>query len=262
MGASMVFEFSFLAMEVRLMRVGNTTAWAVALVLSLALSGPAAVAGPVGLIDDFSGDLSAYTNTKILDANGGGSNTYTWQITNQTLEIATSVFDGIEQSALTRTDYTLDIGEELQADYSGANLNSQDIGLYVGSVTPTMGVRADYVNIYVRNNGQLFSRGFNGSTELPLSGGGTPTVDTLFIAHTGDGAFDLGYYEGGTRNILATRTGLSGITGGAIGFYSDVRAAGVRGNLDNLRIVPEPACCLLGLLGFICIGLSRSRAVR
>jgi len=244
------------------MRLGITTPWVAALVMSLALGGSAVVAGPIGLIDDFSGDLSAYTSTRILDANGGGSNTYAWQISGETLEIATTSYDGIEQTALTRTDYSLDVGEELQADYSGNNLDSQDIGLYVGSGTPTMDVRADYVNVYIRNNGQVFSRGFNGSSELSLSGGGTPALDTLFIAHTGAGEFELGYYEAGTRNVLTTRTGLNGITGGAIGFYSDVRAAGVRGNLDNLRIVPEPACCLLVTLGLFGVGLFRSRAVR
>ena len=39
-----------------------------------------AVAAHAVIIDDFSGDLSNYTSTVILDANGGASNTAAWQI--------------------------------------------------------------------------------------------------------------------------------------------------------------------------------------
>jgi hypothetical protein len=224
------------------------------------VGGSAAFAGPLGLVDDFSGNLSAWTATRILDANGGGSNTYTWQITGGSVEIATSAFDGIEQTALTRTDFTLGIGEELQADYSHTNLNTQDIGLYVGAGTPTPDVRANYVNVYVRNNGQLFSRGFNGTTELSLGGGSTPaSISSLFITRTAADSYELGFYDGSLiRNIVSTRTGLSGVTGGAIGLYSDVRQAGVRGNLDNVRIVPEPGSIALLGLGAI-LGMRRRR---
>jgi hypothetical protein len=217
------------------------------------------MAGPIGLVDNFSGTLGAWTNTRILDANGGGSNSYTWQITGGAVEIATTTFDGIEQTALTRTDFTLGIGEELRADYAHTNLGSQDIGLYVGAGHPTAGVRADYVNVYVRNNGQLFSRGFNGTTELGLAGGSTPaSVSSLFIARTAADAYQLGYYDAGNvRNIVTTRTGLTGVTGGAIGLYSDVRAVGVRGNIDNVRIavIPEPVSGALaaGALGALAL---------
>ncbi len=219
----------------------TTLAWAATWLAASALGGSGAMAGPIGLVDDFSGNLSAWTATRILDANGGGSNAYAWQITGGSVEIATTAFDGIEQTALTRTDFTLGIGEELRADYSHANLGSQDIGLYVGAGHPTMDVRRDYVNIYVRNNGALFSRGFNGTSELGLAGGSSPNVNTLFIARTAADAYDLGWYDAGVRNVLVSRTGVSGVTGGAVGLYSDVRAVGVRGNLDNVRIVPEPA---------------------
>jgi hypothetical protein len=239
------------------MTTGSTT-WMTALLLSLALGSSTAVAGPIGLVDNFSGDLSAWTATRILKATpAAANNVYTWQITGGAVEISTTTFGGIEQTALTRTDFTLGIGEELRADYSHSDLGSQDIGLYVGAGTPTMDVRQNYVNVYVRNNGQLFSRGFNGTTELGLLSGGTPAnISTLFIARTAADAYELGYYDGAVRNIVATRTGVAGVTGGAIGLYSDVRAVGVRGDLDNLRIVvPEPAsiAMLIGSLGLLAI---------
>jgi hypothetical protein len=203
------------------------------------------------LIDDFSGNLSAYTATRILKATPAApDNAYAWQIAGGSLQINTTTYGGIEQYALTRTDLTLGVGSELSATYSGLNLNSQDIGLYVGDSTPTPGVREDYVAIYMRNNGQLFSRGFNGTTELSLAGGGSPVALSLFVARTGVNTFDLGYYDAGGRNVLASRTMTSATIGDAIGFYADVRGAGTRGVMDNLTItaIPEPtAATLLGI---------------
>jgi hypothetical protein len=203
------------------------------------------------LIDDFSGDLSAYTATRILKATPAASdNVYAWQTTGGALQITTTTYGGIEQYALTRTDFTLGVGYELTSTYNHLNLDSQDIGLYVGAGTPTPGVRADYVAIYMRNNGQLFSRGFNGTSELSLAGGGSPTIQSMFVARTGLNTFELGYYGGGGRNILTTRTMTSSTIGDAIGFYADVRGAGTRGVMDNLTIaaIPEPtSAALLGL---------------
>jgi hypothetical protein len=118
----------------------TTLAWA-ALVAAASLGGSAATAAPLGLVDDFSGNLSAWTNTRILDANAGGSNVYSWQITGGSVEIATTTFEGIEQTALTRTDFTLGVGEELRGSYSPTNIGSQDIGLYVGAGHPTQQLR-------------------------------------------------------------------------------------------------------------------------
>lgn len=221
--------------------------------IALALSVGLANAGPIGLVDDFSGSLAAYNATRILKATPAAANNVSqWEIDGGSLRVNTSVYGGIEQYALTRTDVTLAVGEELQADYLGGNLGSQDIGLYVGAGHPTPDVRANYVNIYVRSNGQLFSRGFNGATEFPLGGGSTPAnLASLFIKRTATDVFELGYYDtDDVRSIVSTRTIASGNAAGigsAIGFYADVRAAGLRGNMDNLRIVPEPAAGLLAL---------------
>lgn len=189
------------------------------------------------LLDDFSGDLSPYTDVRILDNNGGGSNAYVWEIADGALQINTSSYDGIEQSTLTRNDVTLEVGKEIRADYRHDQTSAQDIGLYAGAGTPAANVRSDFVNIYMRNDGVLYSRGFNGTTELGLVSGGAVDPDSLFIARTGTNTFELGYYNGESRVVLATRTMSNTTIGSALGFYSDVRAAGTRGSLDNLWLL-------------------------
>jgi hypothetical protein len=212
----------------------------------------AAAVAQAQLIDDFSGNLSAYTATRILNnGNHSPANTYSWEIDNGALRINTTAYVGIEQFALTRTDFTLGVGTELTASYSHLNLGSQDIGIYVGAGAPTADVRADYLNVYVRNTGQMFSRGFNGASELALAGGSTPAnISSLFIARTALNTYEVGFYDGATRNLLATRTMSNATIGNAIGFYADVRAVGIRGTMDNLTLtaIPEPtAAALLGL---------------
>jgi len=206
------------------------------------------------LVDDFSGDLSAWTTTRILN-NGSHTpvNTSAFVINGGALQFETTAYIGIEQFALTRTDFSLGVGTELTADFTAAYTGTQDIGLYVGAGTPTQDVRANYVSIYMRNNGQIFSRGFNGTTEFGLAGGGTPTVTQLFVARIAPTVFELGYYDAVGRNILTTRTITSGApVGSSIGVYTDVRSAGLVGSLDNLSI-PEPSSA--ALLGFGLLGL-------
>lgn len=202
------------------------------------------------LIDDFSGDLSAYTDTVILDANGGGSNVSAWQIVNGTLQLSTTTYDGIEQHAFIISGVSLGVGQELQADVIVGATGTQDIGLYVGGTTPQTGIRRDYIAMYRRNNGQLFSRGFDGTTEYPLAGNWTNSIpiDTLFIARVAQNTFEAGWYYNGVRTVLVTRSPNYANAATVIGFYADVRGVGVVGSLDNLRIVPEPATmALLGL---------------
>lgn len=200
------------------------------------------------LIDDFSGDLSAYTSTVILDANGGGANTTAWQIGGAGLEYDTSSYDGIEQTAYIYDGLALAVGQEVQAviDHNGA---SQDLGLYVGGTTPAAGTREDYVAVYARGNGEVFSRGFDGTSEYGLSGGGTPAYESLFIARTDVNTYEAGYYEAGVRNVLATRTPSFANEGDVVGFYSDVRAAGVLGSVVSWSVVPEPAS-----IAVLCVG--------
>lgn len=203
------------------------------------------------LIDDFSdGTLTEYTSTVILDANGGGSNTAAWQVTGGALQLNTTAYDGIEQYAFIYDGLSLNVGQEVQVDASIAG--NQDLGLYVGGTTPVTGVRADYVAVYARGNGQVFSRGFDGASEYGLTGGGTPAYDSLFIARTDVNTYEAGYYEAGVRNIITTRNPSFANDADVVGFYADVRGAGVLGSVDNLRVVPEPSSiALLGLAGML-----------
>lgn len=210
------------------------------------------VAAQAVLVDDFSGDLSGWTSTVILDNNGGAANTAAWQISDGTLQLNTTAYDGIQQYAFIKSGVSLGIGEELQVDVIVGATGSQDIGLYVGGTSPVTGVRQDYVAMYRRSNGELFSRGFDGTGEYTLAGNWDDNIPItkLFIARTAENTFEAGWYNGAVRNIMATRTPATANSADVIGIYSDVRGAGIVGSVDNLTIIPEPATMvLLGLGG-------------
>ncbi len=194
----------------------------------------AAFASPL-LLDDFSGDLSAYTSTRILDANGGAHNTATWEISGGALQLNTSSYDGIEQYAFIRSGLSLAVEEEIQADFSVSG--NQDLGLYVGGTTPATDVRQDYVAVYVRNDGSVYSRGFDGTSEYGLVGAGSPTFDKLFIKRTAINTYEAGYYDGTNRSVIVTRTPSTPNDGDVVGFYADVRAAGILASADNFTLL-------------------------
>lgn len=233
--------------------------------LLMLAAGVATQSAKAVVIDDYSGDLSNYTATVLLDVNGGASNTFAYEISGGALQLTTSAYDDIEQSAFIFNGLSLLVGEELQVDFA-ANGGSQDLGLYVGGSTPVAGVRANYLSVFARmTNGQgasiapnVLSGGFTdislGTTGFPVD----PGVDKLFIARDGVNDYELGYYFGGVRTIVADRDGIAGNNGSVVGFYADVRAAGTAGTLDNLVIVPEPGTVtLLGLCAIA--GLHRTR---
>ena len=210
----------------------------------------AATAASAVVIDDFgTPGLPEYTRTVILDANGGASNVAAFSDANGFLEYNTTTYDGIEQAALIRNGLTLGVGEELQADF--AVTGSQDLGLYVGGTTPTTGVRNDYVAVYARGTDtRLFSRGFDGTSELPLSTTAADVpYDSLFIARTDVNTYELGYYDGDVRNIIVTRMPTTANDGDVVGFYTDVRLGGTLASADNLSIVPIPEPASMALLG-------------
>jgi len=191
----------------------------------------------VKLIDDYEGTLSNFTDKVILDNGGTTTNTYAWETSGGTLQITTTVYDAIEQYALV-TNLTLPVGQQLVCDYIALNLGSQDIGLFVGDGIPpgTPTARSNYVTVYVRADGNIYTRGFDGATEYGLVGGGIPSaIDYLFIDRIASNVFQTGFYNAGVRTILATRTNTVGGVGSSVGVYADVRAVGTRGSIDNLR---------------------------
>jgi hypothetical protein len=219
-----------------------------------------ASASHAAVIDDFSGAFSASTVVVLDNSNTSVQNTASFSTSGGVLTYTTTTFDAIQQTLSTYSGQSLTVGQELQLSITSGGVasgGSQDIGIFVGGVSPTFNVRSTYVNIYVRANGQLYSRGFNGSTELALSGGTAIVLDSIFIARTATNDYELGYYVGSTRTVLTTRTGLTNNDASYLGIYTDVRAVGTLRSVDNLTIIPEPSAALLGGLG--ALGLLRRR---
>jgi hypothetical protein len=237
----------------------------------LALAGTAQAALTT-VLDDFSGSLSNWNTTVILNNSTAPFNTAALAINSGQLSFSTSSYDGIEQAAHIFNNRSLAIGEELQLDLSSDILGSQDIGLYVG-ITPTAvtgagSARASYVAIYKRFDEEVFSRGFAGTTEYALARTNSANATTtLFIARTAADTFEAGYYSAvdATRTVLTTRTDATN-TAVAIGIYTDVRAAGTLSGVDNFRIydaaaVPEPSS-FAALAGLVGLGFAATRRRR
>jgi len=207
-----------------------------------------AAAAPIGLIDAFDdADLSDYTLTKILDQ--GSADNVVFSSPAGLLEATSVGADGAEQVLLlNNTGVSLDVGEELQIDNAITAATGNDLGLAVGA-TPTAGVRENYLFISFRSATQLNTRGFLGASEIGQVQAFGVNADTLFIARTAADTFELGYYDGASRNIVRTETGADPSIGDNVGFYADLRADGASfSGLDNLRIVPEPTAALLAAL--------------
>ena len=195
------------------------------------------------VIDDFqTNDLANYTSTVILQ---NGVNTASWQMGSGALTYTTTSYSNVNQVALIRNGLTLAVGEELQAPVN-RNSGTQDLGLYVGGVQPVTGTRSTYVSVYGRDANQVYSRGFNGTTELPLAGTtGAAGWDTLFITRTALNDYELGYYAGPTRTVLTTRTGMTNNDATYVGVYADIRSAATLGTMTSISVVPEPTTASL-----------------
>lgn len=231
----------------------------------------------VTIIDDFSGDLAPYTVTTILDTDApGGANTSALEILGGQITFNTTAFQSIEQIAITRSDFTLEIGDELQLDVvrgldaDRALRGDQDFGLYVGGSTPTLATvsdndaRANFITVFQRDGQQdvqtaLFNDDFTGGNTDDFNA--NTAYDTLFIARTGADTYEAGLYDGTDRQVLRSEVTIAtDAAGPTIGFYADVRGVDVlQSGYDNLTIVsvPEPSTTLLGALS--ALGLMRRR---
>jgi hypothetical protein len=213
----------------------------------------ASLAGVIS--DDFSGGLGSWSSTVMLDNGGSTTNTYDWQVNGGgQLELNTTAYDNVEQSAYIRSGASLEIGEEAQVTMSVPISGNRNFGLYVGGTAPAPGVRQDYITVYGESGSStVSSRGFDGTTEYNNPNIDDTSADTLFIARTADNTYEVGFYEGETRTVVTTRTPATANSADYVGIYADVRAAGTVGAIDSFQIIPEPAT--LGLLGIFGGGL-------
>lgn len=241
------------------------TTWTVAgaLLVSLASS-----ASDAGVIDDFNTPgLGEYNLYKILDQNAGTSD-ISFSDAAGNLSATSVGTSGAEQVMLLRSDFSLNVGQELQVDgpITDSGTGTEDLGLAVGQTPTSLGNPAagstrnlaDYAFISFRNPTQLNTRGFVNNAEIGQVQSFGVTADKLFIARLANNDMQLGYYTGDTRTVVRTITPTNLGIYDNVGFYSDLRAdAATLAGLDNLQIIPEPASLLL--LGISACGLIVSR---
>lgn len=213
---------------------------------------PSTVASSVTLVDDFSdASLSAYTQTKVLDQAGsdGGTSKVNFFVQNGLLGSFKFSGTDAEQVLLLRDDAPLLVGQELLVTPNITITGSQDLGIVVAATetpdglgNPQVGsTRSDIITLYLRN-GQtnLYTRGFDGTTEFGLVSGTFTGIDDLFIARAALDTFEVGCYDNGLRRVLTTRTVGNTAIGAAVGFFTDMRNAATILGMDNLRIVEPP----------------------
>jgi len=232
----------------------------IGVLLLVCLMSVAAQAG-LGLVDDFSGDLSAYTLSRVNDGNGEAN--VLFSNVGGDLRVSYSGANKHEQVLFLRDDYTLGVGEMLLATIAHMGDGwDRDLGIAVGySETPpalavgeSADVRTSYVEVSFRSNNQVMTYARDGATNLASGQVFPGIVDVLYIMRTGDRDFALGYINDGVKTLVKSYTITTDpLLGAAIGFYADVRVAisGSPVGLDNLQIVPEPATMLLLGIGSV-----------
>lgn len=222
------------------------------------VSGTLAVRGnaSITIVDDFNTPgLGEYTFSKVLDQ--GTATNVSFFDTAGTIDVVSTGADGAEQTLLLRGDFTLQQGEELQLD-APTVFNDRDLGIAIGEAHGDLGngssgdnrSTADYLFMAWRNLGQLNSRGFNGNAEVPLQQAFGVNAETLFIARLADDTIELGWYEGGVRNVSWSAAPTTTDIFDNVGFYADVRADGNGfSGADDLRIVSGEADSVLNIEG-------------
>ena len=204
---------------------------------------PSTDIGEESLIDDFSGNLSNWTSTVILDAENSGSNTAAFEINdNEQLELVTTSYNGIEQYAFIYDGLSLSEGEEVRLDVAIPAVGNRNLGLYVGGTAPVTGVfgtetRRDYIAVYSGTNNRIATRGFDGANEYNNVELIALGASSIFIARTTASRFEVGFYTvEDDRIVIATRNPEFANAATFVGLYADARAQGTLGTADNFRI--------------------------
>ena len=198
--------------------------------------------GEVNIVDDFSDDLSNWTNTLILDAQNVGTNTSAFEINNnRQLELETTNFNGVEQYAFIYDGLSLGVGEEVRLDVPVPISGNRNLGLYVGGTAPVPGVlgfdtRRDYIAVYSGTNNRIATRGFDGTNEYNNIEATATNASTVFIAQSFANTFEVGFYRDGVRTVTAVRTPAFPNAASFVGIYADARQQGTIGTADNFRI--------------------------
>ncbi len=242
----------------------TTLALATAALLAAAVAGSPAVAGPIGIIDDFSvNSAGSYTRSLILDQNATDNSVL--DVAGGVLRVTKDSGTEAEQNVYLRNDFSLAVGETLRANVSAAAVSgNQDLGIAIANtVDPadavwtsgTADVRKGVLYSYVKGGAAQVRTDAYSSTGAALgnttAGVAVNTVTGLFIKRTGSLGFDAGYSTSSGDVLVKSYVVDDANFGNALGFYSDMRAVATFGSLDNLRIVPEPATWLLGMLSMI-----------
>jgi len=245
------------------------------LIMSACLMGMIAQAQ---LIDDFSvAGLGQYAQTAVLDNGVAEANVSFSDATGALVGSYGGTVNQPEQVLFLRSDFNLAVGSMLLVDAVFLTQTSQmDFGIAVSATgSPLAASLADtdtrdlfnWAAVYVRpsQNAVRSTSSINGAV---VTGTGVLTIDEtlvsqLFIERNTSTDFTLGYYDTRANRIVSRTVSFTATdVGTAIGFYTDLRAAGGSlGSLDNLRIatIPEPASGALLGVGTLAVVLARRR---
>ena len=223
------------------------------------------------VVDDFSGDLSAYAKSVVL-TNSGDDEAMSLAMTNFTtsngeLNLASWVSNSkAYQTVFLRDDYSLGVGQRLQVDLTGLDLSLDtfEIGLCVaGQKSYTFGEpRQNYFTcgLYDTNiSDDCSARSviFDGTTQSePGRTALRSTTTGFYIDRLTETTYASGFLstDGAERTIT-----VSEYSGGAnaVGFYVDTRrVAASLAAFDNLEIVDAPTTPVSGVAPVSCYSFS------
>jgi hypothetical protein len=268
------------------MSAQRITSLAAALLLSLAGAVTPVSAGPIGIVDNFNTPgVGEYTLTRVLDNGVAVSNIAFSDASGALVPSYSGTPNAAEQVVFLRGDATLGVGEILAADVAQPTSTVEmDFGIAVSATASPAGV-VDPTPTDVRGGFDWLSvslRPSQNAIRVNIANGGSvitgshvinsvdeTTVSKLFIQRLTATTFNVGYTDTSLVDHIANLSPISftaSNVGTAIGFYADMRSAGTGstslGSLDNLRIVPEPATWLLGMLSVIGVAPLLKRRTR